>query len=275
MKKRYLAYCLPFLLASCIEEPPIATEKAVIEGWINSDGYPVVIFTSSISPDEEDITLSDKIIRWGKVTITDSVDSFTMTGGPDNDFFPPYRFISYQMKGEPGKTYKIRAEFKNLVAEAECTMPMPTPIDRVEVLPIEDNDSLRAATLYFTTPANCPSYYYLTIREAESGKQPLPAMLGTYKATTPGIEASIPILHSKNHLNDDIFVPQLKIGEKLEISLCRISEEVYEFWSAYDNAVLFGGNQFFDSAQSLHGNIQGGYGVWSAQGVSRTTLLVE
>lgn len=71
------------------------------------------------------------------------------------------------------------------------------------------------------------------------------------------------------------FIPQLIKGEKWEVKLCRISKDVYEFWKEYDNAVMFGGSQFVNASQSLSGNIIGGYGVWSVQGVSSEIIEVE
>ena len=267
----FLAFCL----ASCITDLKYEGEKAVIDGWIDSDGNPSVIFTSSIVPGENNSSLADKIIRWGKVTISDGDTTIIMTGSPEKFYFPPYRYVTYQMNGEPGKTYKITADYADLHAEASCRMPEPTPILNIEVKNIEGNDSLKSAELQFVTPEICPAYYYVTMRKLDSGERFLPTMLGTYKATEPSRLVNIPIMHPKNGLSMDPFVPQLKIGEKLEIKLCRITEEVYEFWNQYDNAVLFGGSQFINSSNSIEGNISGGYGIWSAQGTSTYYLNVK
>ena len=250
-------------------------ERPVIDGWIDSGGYPSVIFTSSITPGENNSSVADKIIRWGKVTISDSDTTIVMTGSPDNSYFPPYRYITYQMEGKPGKTYKITAKYEDLYAEATCYLYEPTPILNIEVNQIEGNDSLRSAELHFITPDDCPAFYVVTMRDLDSRERFLPTMLGTYKAKEPSIVASIPIMHPKNELSLDPFVPQLKVGENLEINLCRITEDVYEFWNQYDNAVLFGGSQFINSSNSIKGNIIGGYGIWSAQGTSTYYLNIH
>ena len=265
---------LSLFLSGCVQPAPEEEEKAVIDGWIDSEGYPIVIFTSSIVPGINNTNLAEKIIRWGVVTISDGENTIIMTGDPAEDYFPPYRYVTFKMKGEPGKTYHITADYQNYHAEARCIMPEPTPIKEIRLHEIENNDSLRSAELSFVTPTDVPAYYYITLRnQGESGRF-MPTMLGTYKATIPGLEVTVPVLHPKNQLSDS-FSSQLKIGEKVEISLCRITPEVYAFWNSYDNAVLFGGTQFFSSTQSLPGNILGGYGIWSAQGVDTVLLDVE
>ena len=269
--------CLLALLAtSCISEPTAQETMAVIDGWMDSDGYPVVVFTASMQPGEGEQSVADKLIRWGKITVSDGDSTVILTGGPDRNYFPPYKYFTYKLKGKPGKTYTLDAEFDDLHATAVCTMPFPTPIDSISLKPIEGEDSLRAATLHFTAPQDTPAYYYLTIRERGKGSRAWPAMMGTASATRPGESVSIPVFHAKNQLDSLNYIPQLKLGQELEINLCRVTEEVYNFWTSYDNAVMFGGSQFLVNTNGdLGGNIRGGLGVWSVQGTSRVYLTVE
>lgn len=265
-------------VCGCNMEPTYDTPMAVIDGWIDTDGYPVVIFTESLIPNEAGGPIADKIIRWGKVTISDGNRAIILTGGPDHNIMPPYKYVTYNMKGEVGKTYKITADYMNLHAEAECRMLPVTPIKSIELTPIEGNDTLRSGTLKFISPDDCPAYYYITMTDLTDLKKegrPLPAMMSTYRAETPNKEISIPLFRPKNKLNDDPFIPHLIAGEKWEVKLCRVTKEVYEFWKSYDNMVMFGGSQFINSTQSLHGNIKGGYGVWSVQGTSASIIDVK
>lgn len=248
-------------------------EMAVIEGWISSDGYPTVIFTSSINPDGRDKKLSDAVVRWGRVSISDGERTVVLTAGPDDDYFPPYRYYNYRLKGEPGRTYTIKADYKRLHAEASCTMPFPTEIDRIEVEPL--NDSLRGATLYFRAPEDCPAYYYVTLRSDKRRSRPYPAMLGIAEALQPGAEISIPLYRPKNRLDTLDFVPNFKKGERYLVDLNRIDKKVYDFWRSYNELIVFGGSQFVSTSSELVGNIKNGYGVWSAQGTSTRQLDIE
>lgn len=271
-----LLFLVASALSSCIREPALLGVMPVIDGWIDSEGYPVVVFTASLQPGENDQKVADKVIVWGKVTVSDGTDTVILTGGPDSDYFPPYKYYSFRMRGTPGKTYRLTAEYEDFYAEATCTMPFPTPIDSVSLRPIEGEDSLRSALLHFTSPSDVPAYYYVTMRERGKGSRAWPTLMGAVKATEPGKAMSVPVFHPKNQLDTAEYVPQLKVTEELEINLCRVTEDVYEFWDAYNNAVLFGGSTFIVKDNGdLGGNVNGGFGVWSVQGVSREYLTVE
>lgn len=278
MNRHALIYLFSFLLLTaggCAEDLPPSRPEAVLEGWIDSDGFPVVLFTSSVAPSSDGGTLADVMIRWGKVTISDGENTVIMTGGPSDRYMPPFRYYTFDMRGIPGHTYTITAEYNDLHATATCTMPSPTPIDRLEIKPVEGSDSLRAATIHFTAPEDCPAYYCVRVRDLSKPSRPMPAMMGIAKAAEPGAMMQLPVFHSKTHLSDDPFVPQLKQGERLRVELCRITKDVYEFWRIYDDAVMFGGSQFVGGHESLPSNVEGGLGVWSAQGTSSVDIEVE
>lgn len=189
--------------------------------------------------------------------------------------FPPFRYYTFDIKGVPGRTYRIVADYEDLHAEAECTMPFPTSIDSIAVRSIQGNDSLRSATLHFTAPADCPAYFCVTLRDLDPRGRPLPAMMGCVRADVPGVHMELPLLRPKNSLDTVPFIPQFTIGQRYDVTLCRVSPEVYEFWDGYNDLTIFGGSQFVSASSSLRGNIRGGFGVWSAQGASTGLLEVK
>ena len=267
--------CISAMVCGCDESGLEPSEPvAVIEGWLNSDGYPVVIFTESIVP-EQSGSLRDKLITWGRVTISDGEREVVLTGGANQMMFPPYRYYTYDMKGEPGRTYTITAEYRNLKATATCRMPRATMIDSIVTHSIEGNDTLRTGVLYYTAPDDCPAYYYLTMSDGYSRSRPYATLMGTSMATTPGEVMSIPVFMPKLRVDSLTYVPQLKVGTEFTVHLNRVTAEVFEFWKAYDNMLTFGNNQFISSSVSLPTNIDGGLGVWSAQGSSSWRLRVE
>lgn len=105
--------------------------------------------------------------------------------------------------------------------------------------------------------------------------RPLPAMMGCVRADVPGVHMELPLLRPKNSLDTVPFIPQFTIGQRYDVTLCRVSPEVYEFWDGYNNLTIFGGSQFVSASSSLRGNIRGGFGVWSAQGASTRLLEVK
>lgn len=249
-------------------------DRAVIEGYIDSDGYVTVYFTSSLNPRESTV-IADKLIRWGTVSIDDGETTWYLTGSLSKEQLPPYRYYTFDFKGQPGRTYRLHAEYNGLTADAVSTMPAPTPIDSIAVEHIAGNDTLRAATMYFTAPADCPAYYYVTLREPRRGSRSYPGLLGVAEATRPGSCVTVPVCKPKLMTDTTRYVPQLRVGSEYEVSLCRVERQVYEYWQAYNDALMFGGSMFVGGSQSLPGNVTGGYGIFTARGVTTTLLTVR
>lgn len=80
--RNFIVLPLLLMLAACDTPADYSLDpQPVIEGWIDSDGYPNVIFTVAYSPEETDVSVADKLIRWGKVTVSDGSDTVVLTGG--------------------------------------------------------------------------------------------------------------------------------------------------------------------------------------------------
>lgn len=269
--------CLAALLAACSgSEEPYLPDMPVIEAWIDSDGHPTVLFTSAIIPDGDGGALADRMIRWGKVTISDGEREIIMTGTRDNKYFPPYRYFSYDIFGQPGKNYIVTATYRELTASATCYMYEPTRIDDITFMPLEDNDSLRSTTLHFRAPQDLPAYYYLTIREAGKSSVSQPALLGCKEVVEAAdTRVAIPVFDSKQTRKGEPFVAQLRIGHTYVVSLHRVPKRVYDFWRAYDDALMFGENLMLGASGSLPGNVSGGFGIFGARGTDSRTFTVE
>lgn len=265
---------LLLLLSGCDDSNvPDYPVQPVIEGWITSDGFPTVQFTTSVRPGI-DGSISDNIILWGTVSISDGETTRVMTAGPSDRLNPPYRYYCHSMFGKPGVTYTIRARYKDMIAEATCRMPSPTPIDSIRTAKTEI-DTLRSATLYFTAPEDTPAYYYLTMNLRSLPDQPLPCMLGSIKVTEPGKSVNVPVFNPKRRLDDTDYYPNHRVGDTIVVNLNRITPEVYEFWRAYDNMNNFTNSPFISSSESLPGNIRGGLGIFSAMGTTTKVLVIK
>ena len=99
-------------------------------------------------------------------------------------------------------------------------------------------------------------------------------MLGCITAFTPGDKYSIAVLKPKSRIIDVDYESSLKSGEEWIISLNRVEKEVYDFWSAYDNMLMFSSSPFITTEESLPTNIIGGLGIWSVQGTDSRLISV-
>lgn len=264
---------LSFVVCSCADDDDaVIAPRAVIEGWIDSDGYPKVIFTESFVPGEDNANIVDKIIRWGVVTISDGDKTVIMTGSPDNTVFPPYSYTTYDIYGCPGKTYTIVAEYEGLKATASATMPEAPAIHGIVTEPVHDNDTLRSVTLEIEAPDDCPAYYHVSTRVIPYEHRFYPAIMGCVSASALGSVVKVPVFRGKTSLSSADFVPQLPSNRTVIVRVERVTAAVYAFWQAFNEATLFGGSQFVGHDSSLGGNIGGGYGYWSPQGATTVRL---
>lgn len=263
---------MTILFSGCEKEyVSLALTKGVIDGRFGSGGYPDIVFTRSIVPEEEG-TLSEVMINWGKVTIDDGEREVILTGRMDSSRVPPFRYYTFDMLGEPGKTYTLKASYRDISVESVSRMPYPVPIDSIVLAPTE-SDSLRSAILYFTAPDEVPAYFYISMREG--GGSDNPCMFGCIRTDRVGEKCSLSVLRPRQRIDSVKYVSHLKVGEVVTVSLNRVEKEVYDYWSAYDNMVMFSSSPFISTNESLPSNIEGGFGIWSPQGTSSRTIVVK
>ena len=260
--------------AGCKEEyVSVEPQRGVLEGRFNSGGYPEVIFSKTIVPEQGGL-LSDILINWGKVTVNDGDREVVMTGRIDDTRLPPFRYYTYDMIGEPGKTYTVTADYGDISVSAVARMPYPTEIDSLRIVP-SDVDSLRRLIVHFTSPPDVPACYYLSVKIYDSGEAEAPCMLGCYKTDRPGENVTLPVFRPRKRISGEEYVSDFRMGEIVTVSLNRVEKEVYDFWSAYDNMTVFSASPFIATDESLPCNIRGGYGIWSPQGTTSRTIVVR
>ena len=261
------------LIQGCGDTPTPPAAKAVIEGYLRSGDTPLVLFSSSVVPGTSG-NIADAVVNWGKVTVSDGDTAVVLTGRVDDSYMPPYVYYTFDMTGTPGKTYSVTAEFKDLKACSTMTMPMPVEIDSITLIR-SDNDTLRSATLHFTSPGQSPAYFYLSMRQNARGSRMMPCMMGSIKTDRPHTHYSIPILKPRVRIDSVKYVPQLAVGEEWIVSLNRTEGPVYDFWKAYDDMVMFSTSPFISTSESLPTNVSGGFGVWSVEGSSQMAVTVQ
>ena len=97
MKK--LLYYILSLFALCIiacddSDLTVDTPQSlVVEGWIENGEFPVVIVTKTfpVSTEYQSMAdLSDYLVRWAKITVSDGEKSVVLTGLYDESYYPPY-----------------------------------------------------------------------------------------------------------------------------------------------------------------------------------------
>ncbi len=264
------------LVAACSAgEPPAGEPRLVVEGYFDSGGYPEVLLNMSMVPSEEGGNISESIVRWAVVTVSDGEKEVILTGGPSDKYFPPYHYYSYDMRGEAGKYYTLKATYQGNEIVSTGFMYPATPIEEIAVSPVEGVDTLRHLSVKFTSPDDVPAYYHLSAQIHTSEGRMYPCMVATHAVTEAGVPVTLPVYRANRTTSTSEYSADFPVGEIVSVRLARIDRAAYEFWHAFDNAALVAGSVFVGGPGSLPGNIAGGYGVWSVQGASMRPVRVE
>ena len=261
------------------------TPTIVVEGWIDEGEPPYVILSRNVptSQDWQDVdNLTDYIVRWAKVTISDGTQEVILTGMTDQDYFPPYIYTTNKMVGEIGKTYTLTVEYDDFHATAETTVPTSVPIDSVSVERISGDDRYVSIKLHFTDPDPSQTNYYKvsTIRNCESTQYTASyfSLFSDQTMTFYGPQHNhgiIPVTQNQNyrHANSE-YTSYFEISDTVQIKFAHLSQSEYNFWEEAENMNNFSRNMFFSYFKNLPSNINGGMGYFHGYGASKTSFII-
>lgn len=276
-----LPLCLGILLTtlfpSCVrddeEEPPA---ELVVEGWIEEGGYPVVQLGETRSVDQGMQDINDYVVRWGKVTISDGENSVILTGGYDEDYFPPYKYTSYNMVGKAGKTYTLTAEYRGRKVTAVTTIPHRVQLDSLHVVRSE-SDTLFYVKAFFRDPPEEKNRYGLFSKRAGKDKAFLLSPLGVFSdaVVSSSVSADVYCGTSVYTETDRHASRYFKKGDLVQVKLCHMDEASYRFWRSYSNLLQLSSNMFFPYTQDLESNIRGGKGYWCGYGTHTLSVRIR
>lgn len=278
MRFKYMLMMLAWacLAAGCEwSELPEAEEVLVVEGWIDSGDFPIVMLTTSASVSRElqgVEQLEQHLIRWAKVTVSDGEQTVVLTGKEDKRYYPPYIYTTNQMRGVPGKTYRLEVSYKEYDAVAETKVPSPLPIDSFRVECCVGDDNLCQLIACFSDPVAEKNYYKFFSCLWGKDKVPLSAFLGVVDDVVTGTSAEV-VVYQPQRIFEKDYVPYFQLSDSVVVKFCQLDSVSHKFWCEYENMNSFSGNLLFPATSSLCSNIKGGTGYWFGYG-STTYYLV-
>ncbi len=269
MKKIVCILMLCAAVAACNGyEDAVPESCLVLEGWIDSGGYPVVLLSESIPVRIGDISeedLVESIARWGKVTVSDGYEEVTLTGMMDERYTPPYVFTTSRMKGVPGRTYTVTADYKDFHATGTTVIPEPVPLDTIYARRLDD--SLFCITCGFTDPPQKGDFY-------------------TFFTKTKGVDRKYQYSYLA-HLSDEVldgyseiqlvgavrfglkaFSFNFKEGDEVSVKFCTCSRQTYLFWENFDVMQLNNAFVMYEFESDMSGGLEGAVGYWAGYGAS-------
>lgn len=275
MKYTYiLILSILLCLVSCdnqADEPFYEKMPVVVEGWIEEGQAPIVMVTHAVDLTTETPSFDDFVEKWGRVTIYEDEQPYILTGRINNGYTPSLIFTSSRLKGKVGHVYRLTIETETDFVEATVTMKAAPEI--ISVIPVEETDGY---SLKVNLSAHQGPVQFQTRSVPEDGRF-YPAFCASLLAkdipadgftVTRGIHASYDEDQAAN------FSHFFHAGETVMVKVCRIPDELLPFWTAYDHAVSLGGNIFLSMPQNCRGNITGGLGYFTANGISTIAITL-
>lgn len=271
MKNTIMAFTAAFL-CGCTAEKAV-DEHLVVEGWIEEDGYPVVMVTSSV-PSHSDMmdeeSLRSHVLTLARVSVTCGTEKVFLTGQRNDNFYPPYIYTTTEIKGEAGKTYILDIKYGETLAHASTTIPTPQALNLATA--VRNGDGTYAVNCSFN--AQQGSHYKFFVKRTDKDVM----FLSPYLSLVNGDERQGPVTVSLSRGQSFQYASGnewFKPGDVVQIRFCTMDGESFEFWSGYEKTGLLSRNPIFPFATGIHSNIDGGYGCWCGYGARYYTVNCE
>lgn len=270
-----LLACVCFF--SCVDiRLPEAESELVLEGWIEEDGFPVVLLSTSVpvttgSKDME--SLQEHIVRWGKVVISDGDKEVVLTGGPDERFIPPYSYTTAKMRGQAGKTYTLKAEYKDRRITASTTIPQSKELEylRTEqvspgkykiVAGMKDDSSGKDFYKFFVKREGKDSAYMSSFRG-----------LVNDEVLTDGVnEVSV---YNGISVRESDFDQYFEEDDVVYVRFSTMDEASWIYWDGFEEIQSLSRNPFFPVSNAIRSNVTGGLGYWAGYGSTYYRLPIS
>ncbi len=269
------------LLSICLigcEPENIDHTKIVVEGWIDADRHPIVMLHTSYSLDassDPDTTLlgilEEHMVLFGKVVLFDGEDSVILTGRVDTNYLPPYIYTTTKIRGEVGKTYRLRATYKGFSAQSETVIPEKTALDSIRTYV----NSQKVNVVGYANHLEIGEPYIIMARTTKD-KQYKICPMGAFRATREQMKITInnPIKFSDEGMMLQTLFPQTDSID-IAIKFAKVGELEYQFWDSYVAQNMTQGMFFMETHGNILSNIQGGNGYWCGMGASEYTIQLD
>lgn len=272
MRHHFLPHIITLMLlslfTSCAKdgEYDIPEEsRLVVQAYIDSDDFPVLILTRSIpvTNDYQDLSdLSKYVERWAKITISDGEREEVMTGRIDKSYTPSYIYTNYNLRGEKGKTYTIRIHCTNGY-ETEAVTSIPDEqivVERFTAEKVANSDTLYQLYVHIDTQQTTARYFKVFAQHDKERQSVLSSMFGVF--TKEMIDnGRVAVNRGRTNLVKD-YTPHFSINDTVVVKLSAINEEQYDYWHMFENMASLSRNPLFPTSINLPSNVPGCIGYW-------------
>lgn len=263
--------CNPTVILDC------GVSELVVEGWIEDNGFPVVILTETlpITGDDQDLTdIKEYIVKWAKVVVTTETDTVILTGKYNEGYLPSYIYTTTNLRGKVGESYKLTVEYNDYYAVAETTIPEKPDVERFDIIRCDDRDSLFSAEVLLHKSSVKRDYYQLFSHVGENWRQYFASFMGSIDGCEMENSEKRSIYRGR-HLQGGEYIPYFRYNDTISLKVAAVDSVAYLFWNDYVKTQSGSLNTFFSVSSNLHSNISGGVGYWSGYASETVYLVVK
>lgn len=251
------------------------SRRIVVEGWIESGEFPVVLLTLPYRPGESG-SMENAVARPAKVMLSDGDNEWQLTGMYDTGYFPPYVYTSFEVRGETGRRYTLSVSFDGLEAYAATEILPPPSILSYSFLPVDGDAGCRRLQVLTAKSPEQEDCLMTMVRTAATGRRAAPSYLGAVRLPQGEGEVWLEVMRPRFKPDTVPYQSCFRVGEEIEVSLCRMTADAFDFWTDWQNAVSMGNSPLISASYTLRSNVAGdGMGCFFGYGSDSRFLRVE
>ena len=242
--------------------------KIAVEGWIEN-GTPATVmlsWTASFNQKLDTASLLEHVIRSAKVSVSDGVQTEILALGSNSNYLPPYIYYGTSLKGQSGKSYSLKIEYRNEIISAETYIPESVALEKIWFEKASPLDTTGYIHISFQNTSGL--YYQIATRVEEKETVFTPCLYGNINSSSFNKNETISLQVNKG----PVLYPQIDFttcfvtGNTVYLKFRTQPEHGYDFWTSWQNEVLNTQNPIFPANSSLKSNISGGIGIWCGYG---------
>lgn len=259
------------LLSSCVKENHVAPKsQLVVDGWIEDGRFPIVQVSLSAPVTEEVGEMSDFMVKYASVSISDGEKTVMLTGRYDNAYYPPYIYSTTDMRGKEGRTYTLKVCYKEMELSAETSILAKPVVDEIYTELVSEGRYRICAKLQDDPTKN--DWYLPMVAMGEGALQYVTAFMGVtadYNLVDGVLHVFRPLL-VYNDANTTLY----KAGETVNVKIASVDETAYTFWKDYEEVRSLSRIPLFPAEFNIRTNIVGGLGHWTGINAVEKTLSI-
>lgn len=263
-------FILMMCVCSCSKDVVLEPAKSiVVEGWIDAGGYPVVIITRSLPVmigRDDGVALddlSDYVVRWAKVTVSDGETEVILTGGSDKDYFPPYIYTTGGIKGVAGKSYDLKVETDDQIITATTTIPdNPPAIDSIVFSSILADTTLTGINVYIKDNPGTHDYYKSFYVTDFNNHHFISSALGVVDDALADSTFVMQVIRDGNLVEMNIDNVYYRNGTDVALKIATMDSISYNIWQGYEDRIRLGFSLVTSTTTNIPTNVNGGVGYW-------------